>query len=128
MRAKLEASDAWVDGRATAGYQGASVKRNQQIAEGSPIALEFGDILVGTLERHPLFISAVLPNRMYPPLFNRYEGGMHFGNHVDGASRIVPGHGAARAHGCIRHAVSLAPGRLRWRRTGHRKIRMACMK
>jgi len=94
MRARLEASDSWVDGRATAGYQGAPVKRNMQIAEGSPIALELGDALVGVLERHPLFISAVLPNRVYPPLFNRYEGGMHFGSHVDGAIRIVPGHGA----------------------------------
>ncbi|MPW16699.1 Fe2+-dependent dioxygenase [Paraburkholderia sp. CNPSo 3157] len=94
MRAQLEASDAWVDGRATAGYQGAPVKRNQQIAEGSPIALELGDRIIASLERHPLFISAALPNKVYPPLFNRYEGGMHFGNHVDGAIRLVPGSGA----------------------------------
>ena len=94
MHARLDASDAWVDGRATAGYQGAPVKRNQQIAESSAIAHELGDMIVGSLERHPLFISAVLPNRVYPPLFNRYEGGMHFGSHVDGAIRIVPGHGA----------------------------------
>ena len=94
MCAQLEASDAWVDGRATAGYQGAPVKRNQQIAEGSPIALEMGDRIVASLERHPLFISAALPNKVYPPLFNRYEGGMHFGSHVDGAIRLVPGSGA----------------------------------
>jgi PKHD-type hydroxylase len=94
VRARLDASDAWVDGRATAGYQGAPVKDNQQIAEGSPIARELGDVIVGALETNPLFISAVLPNRVYPPLFNRYEGGMHFGSHVDGAVRIVPGHGA----------------------------------
>ncbi|SEJ09533.1 Fe2+-dependent dioxygenase [Paraburkholderia diazotrophica] len=94
MRAQLEASDAWVDGRATAGYQGAPVKRNRQIAEGSPIALELGDRIIASLERHPLFISAALPNKVYPPLFNRYEGGMHFGNHVDGAIRLVPGSGA----------------------------------
>jgi PKHD-type hydroxylase len=93
MRAALEASDAWVDGRATAGYQGAPVKRNQQIAEGSQIALEMGDRIVASLERHPLFISAALPNKVYPPLFNRYEGGMHFGSHVDGAIRLVPGSG-----------------------------------
>jgi len=78
MRAQLEAAtDAWVDGRATAGYQGAPVKRNQQIAEGSSIALEMGDRIIAALERHPLFISAALPNKVYPPLFNRYEGGMH---------------------------------------------------
>ena len=95
MRARLEAAtDSWVDGRVTAGYQGAPVKHNQQIAEGSPIAREMGDLIIGALERNPLFISAVLPNRVYPPLFNRYEGGMHFGSHVDGAIRIVPGHGA----------------------------------
>ncbi|CAG4890595.1 Fe2+-dependent dioxygenase [Paraburkholderia saeva] len=95
MRARLEAAtDSWVDGRATAGYQGAPVKRNQQIAEGSPIAAEMGEIIVASLERHPVFISAGLPNKLYPPLFNRYEGGMHFGSHVDGAIRLVPGHGA----------------------------------
>ncbi|MFP3588078.1 Fe2+-dependent dioxygenase [Paraburkholderia sp. SIMBA_055] len=94
MRAQLEAAtDAWVDGRATAGYQGAPVKRNQQIAEGSSIALEMGDRIIEALERHPLFISAALPNKVYPPLFNRYEGGMHFGSHVDGAIRLVPGSG-----------------------------------
>src|SRR5258708_24869084 len=95
MRARLEAAtESWTDGRATSGYQSAPVKRNQQIAEGSPIAQEMGDIIVGALERHPLFISAALPNKVYPPLFNRYEGGMHFGSHVDGAIRLVPGHGA----------------------------------
>jgi PKHD-type hydroxylase len=94
MRAQLEASDAWVDGRATAGYQGAPVKRNQQIEQTAPIALDLGDRIVASLERHPLFISAALPNKVYPPLFNRYEGGMQFGSHVDGAIRLVPGSGA----------------------------------
>lgn len=94
MRAKLDASDApWVDGRATAGHQGVRVKHNQQIAESSVIAHELGDIVLGALERNPLFISAVLPQRVYPPMFNRYEGGMQFGSHVDGAVRLLPGSG-----------------------------------
>jgi PKHD-type hydroxylase len=92
FRQRLDDADApWVDGRATAGHQGAQVKRNLQIAEGSPLALELGDIVLAALERHPLFISAALPNRVYPPMFNRYEGGMHFGSHVDGSVRLLPG-------------------------------------
>lgn len=91
VRERLDhAGDAWVDGRATAGYQGAPVKHNQQIAERTPIARELGDIVLGALERNPLFISAALPNQVYPPLFNRYSGGMTFGSHVDGAVRVLP--------------------------------------
>jgi PKHD-type hydroxylase len=92
LREKLEAAgDAWVDGRATAGHQGAKVKRNLQIVEGSAASLELGGVVLRALERNPLFVSAALPNRVYPPLFNRYEGGMEFGSHVDGALRLLPG-------------------------------------
>jgi len=94
FRQQLEADNApWIDGRVTAGHQGILVKQNQQIAEGSPVAIELGNILLAALERNPLFISAALPNRIYPPMFNRYQGGMHFGNHVDGSIRLLPGTG-----------------------------------
>jgi PKHD-type hydroxylase len=90
----LEAQDApWVDGRVTAGHQGAPVKKNQQIDEGSPMARELGALVIAELERNALFISAVLPHRVYPPMFNRYGEGMHFGAHVDGAVRMIPGSG-----------------------------------
>lgn len=93
MRERLAASP-WVDGLATAGYQGARVKDNRQIDEAAPLVPELGDVVLAALERNSLFISAALPNRVYPPLFNRYEGGMHFGNHVDNAVRLVPASGA----------------------------------
>ena len=94
IRNRLEqANAAWVDGRVTAGHQGAPVKRNQQIAENSPLARELGDLILAALERNPLFISAALPNQVYPPMFNRYEAGMEFGSHVDGAIRLIPGTG-----------------------------------
>jgi PKHD-type hydroxylase len=94
LRSALEtAGNAWVDGRATAGHQGAQVKRNLQIAEDSAVARELGGPILAALERNRLFIGAALPNRVYPPLFNRYEGEMHFGSHVDGAVRLVPGTG-----------------------------------
>jgi PKHD-type hydroxylase len=92
LRALLEQDPgAWVDGRATAGHQGAKVKRNVQVDEHSALARKAGDLVVVALERNALFISAALPHRVYPPLFNRYEGGMQFGDHVDGAVRLVPG-------------------------------------
>ncbi len=93
-RGKLEATGApWVDGRVTAGFQGAPVKFNQQIDELSPLARELGDLILAQLERHPRFISACLPLAVYPPMFNRYSEGMTFGSHVDGSIRIVPGSG-----------------------------------
>jgi PKHD-type hydroxylase len=85
-REALLAAD-WEDGRSTAGHQSAQVKRNQQIPEDSPTARDLGDLVLEALERCPLFVSAVLPQRVFPPLFNRYEPGMGFGAHVDNALR-----------------------------------------
>lgn len=90
MRRRLDEVD-WVDGRQTVGQQGAQVKRNRQLSELSPLGRELGDIILAALARHPLFVSAALPLRTCPPLFNCYEGGEHYGMHVDGAVRGVPG-------------------------------------
>ena len=84
---------AWVDGRVSAGHQGIRVKDNRQLAESADVALELGDLILAALERNPLFISATLPNRVYPPMFNRYDSGMTFGNHIDNAVRLIPGSG-----------------------------------
>ncbi len=91
VRSSLNGENApWVDGRATAGHQGAPVKHNQQLEEASPMARELGNFVLAQLERNALFISAVLPNKVYPPMFNRYREGMHFGTHVDGSVRMIP--------------------------------------
>ena len=81
----------WTDGRVTAGHQSTRVKHNLQLPEDHPAAREIGEQIIGALQRHALFISAALPLRVFPPLFNRYEGGQAFGNHVDNAVRQVPG-------------------------------------
>jgi PKHD-type hydroxylase len=78
---------AWVDGRVTAGHQSARTKDNLQLEESDPLARQLGEQIVASLQRNPLFISAALPLRVFPPLFNRYEGGQSFGNHVDNAIR-----------------------------------------
>jgi len=92
MRAVLERAD-WTDGRQTVGDQGAQVKRNRQLPEHSPAAQELARQVLAALARNSLFFSAALPLRYVPPLFNRYEGGEHYGLHVDGAVRAVPGSG-----------------------------------
>ena len=61
--ALAERDDAWVDGRATAGHQGAQVKRNLQTDETNPVARKLGDMIVEALERNSRFICAALPNR-----------------------------------------------------------------
>jgi PKHD-type hydroxylase len=78
---------AWVDGKVTAGHQSAKVKNNLQLPEGSPVHCELGAMIVRALERHPIFVSAVLPQTIFPPLFNCYQSGMGFGAHVDNAVR-----------------------------------------
>jgi len=91
-RSIVEASP-WVDGRATAGEQAAETKHNLQIPEDSKEAREAGEIILRALGRNPTFSSAALPLRVLPPMFNRYDMGMTFGAHVDGAIRAVPGAG-----------------------------------
>ncbi|WP_075792598.1 Fe2+-dependent dioxygenase [Massilia putida] len=96
MRARLAATD-WIDGRASVGSQGAQVKRNRQLAEGSPLAVELGQIVSAALMANPLFFSSVLPLRILPPYFNSYAGGEHYGPHVDGAIRAQRGASPVRA-------------------------------
>jgi PKHD-type hydroxylase len=81
----------WVDGRVTAGHQSAQVKQNLQIPEGCAEHQALGNMILSALERNALFLSAVLPLRVFPPLFNRYDPGMVFGAHVDNAIRQVTG-------------------------------------
>jgi PKHD-type hydroxylase len=90
-RAALDAA-AWEDGRSTAGRQSALVKRNDQLPQASPEARELGATILRALSANALFLSAALPKRIFPPLFNRYaaEAGHGFGNHVDNAMRTLP--------------------------------------
>ena len=86
----LEAAE-WVDGRVTAGHQGARVKDNEQIPATHPAARQVGEMILQALGKNPLFMSAALPLHILPPMFNRYSGGQTFGTHVDGSIRAIPG-------------------------------------
>jgi PKHD-type hydroxylase len=83
----------WADGRITAGHQSARAKDNMQLPEDSAAARELGEMILTALGQNPMFISAALPLRVFPPLFNRYSGGQSFGTHVDNAIRQVTGTG-----------------------------------
>ena len=90
IRQQLDGAE-WVDGRVTAGHQSSLAKDNMQIPEGNPAAKEVGERILQTLGQNLLFISAALPMKVFPPLFNRYSGGQSFGTHVDNAIRHVKG-------------------------------------
>lgn len=92
IRSQLEAAS-WVDGKVTAGLQSAQVKRNRQLPEDDPLAVSLGEAILQRLSRNNVFMSAALPRKIFPPLFNRYESGEAFGLHVDNAVRAVPGSG-----------------------------------
>jgi PKHD-type hydroxylase len=79
----------WVDGKVTAGYQAQGVKENLQLAEGHPAAVKLGEMVLAALARSSLFMSAAFPLKVFPPMFNRYTGGGHFGTHVDTAIRAL---------------------------------------
>ncbi len=87
-RATLAAAS-WVDGRVTAESQSAKAKHNLQVPEDDPAARALGELILTALGRNPTFLSAALPLKVFPPLFNRYEAGMGFGAHVDNAIRFV---------------------------------------
>src|SRR5690606_17725389 len=74
-----------------AGYQSSKSKNNLQLPESSPVARQLGDVILAALAKNNVFMSAALPLKIFPPLFNCYQGGQSFGVHVDNAIRQVPG-------------------------------------
>ncbi|MCC7252710.1 Fe2+-dependent dioxygenase [Hyphomicrobium sp.] len=90
VRSVLETTD-WVDGRVTAGDQAVKVKKNLQVPIDAPAAQELGQIILRALAGNPKFMTAALPLRVLPPMFNRYDEGMTFGAHVDGSIRAPGG-------------------------------------
>ncbi len=86
FRAAMDAA-AWEDGRSTAGAQSAMVKKNEQLPPNGEVARRLGETVIKALVANPLFVSAAIPKQIFPPLFNRYGVGQHFGVHVDNAVR-----------------------------------------
>ncbi|MGH3421996.1 MAG: Fe2+-dependent dioxygenase [Streptosporangiaceae bacterium] len=88
---RVTAEAPWVDGKVTAGHQSALAKHNLQIPEDHRPAIALGEAILEAVSKHPLFLAATLPLKIFPQLFNRYSGGQHFGTHVDNAIRKISG-------------------------------------
>lgn len=86
LRAAIDAAD-WIDGNATSGTQSALAKRNEQLPEGSAAARFAGEKILDALSHSPLFVTAALPQTVFPPLFNRYGCGQTFATHIDNSIR-----------------------------------------
>ena len=89
IRKVLETAN-WTDGRHTTGPQAAQQKWNYQLPVLAPEAQPLADLVRSALLRHPLFLSAAMPETVLTPRFNAYESGGYFGNHVDGAIQPDP--------------------------------------
>ncbi len=95
LRQKLDEGP-WADGNMTSGHQSATAKRNLQLPEECDVAREVSALVVQALNANPMFVAAALPHTIFPPLFNRYEGGGQFGTHVDNAIRQQRGGAGVR--------------------------------
>lgn len=89
MQARLDAAN-WVDGAQTAGTRSVAVKQNVQLDRGDPLAAALGNEILRKLGNNPQFVSATLAEKIFPPMFNRYQNGGHYGTHVDAALMRLP--------------------------------------
>lgn len=87
----LLATAPWGDGRKGAGEQARRVKNNEQLDHDCDEARAIRQMVLQGLDRSPIFFSATLPKRIFPPRLNRYGGqSNYYGNHIDGAVRYMP--------------------------------------
>lgn len=88
---RLLATAPWGDGRKGAGELARQVKNNEQLDHDCEAARAIRTMVLAALDRSPLFFSAALPKRVFPPRLNRYGGDSnYYGNHIDGAVRYMP--------------------------------------
>lgn len=89
LRQALEQAP-WVEGIRTAGGIAANVKANLQLDETSALAQQLAQAVLDAVRQHPLFISATLPQKIFPPRFNCYQNSGHYGLHIDSAIMTLP--------------------------------------
>ena len=86
----LLAGATFEDGGVTAGSVAREVKKNLQVPMASEAGRKGGAIVLEALRRNGMFFSSSLPHRIHGPIFNRYDTGMTYGEHVDNALMGTP--------------------------------------
>jgi PKHD-type hydroxylase len=89
FRRRLAAAS-WRDGASTAGTRSIAVKQNMQLPRTDPVAQELGQAILRKLGNHAEFVSASLAEKIWPPVFNCYRDGGHYGTHSDAALMRLP--------------------------------------
>ncbi|MDA8621925.1 Fe2+-dependent dioxygenase [Psychrosphaera sp.] len=80
----------WEDGDKTAMGMASSVKKNNQANPNNPIIKDLANELLGRIGSAPKVVSAALPQKIFPPCFNRYSESEEYGYHVDAAIMRLP--------------------------------------
>ena len=78
------ASQTFAAGAATAAPIARSAKHNTEILASTAELAPLAQLVERGLRKHPYFQAWTLPRRLTTVLFNRYDEGMYYGNHVDG--------------------------------------------
>jgi len=80
----------WENGDKTAMGMASSVKKNNQANPNDPIIKDLANELLGRIGSAPKVVSAALPQKIFPPCFNRYSESEEYGYHVDAAIMRLP--------------------------------------
>ncbi len=94
----------FVDGSATAASIGPRVKQNLQVRPQPEIVKTVLEVIQTALMSHEAFTGAVFPRKLHLNI-NRYEDGMHYGDHNDAA---IVGHVATAVRTDISFTIFLA--------------------
>ncbi|MDO6446731.1 Fe2+-dependent dioxygenase [Colwellia sp. 1_MG-2023] len=80
----------WGDGSKTAMGMAASVKNNNQADANDESVNHLANQLLARIGETPKIVSAALPDKIFPPCFNRYSETEEYGYHVDSAIMRIP--------------------------------------
>jgi PKHD-type hydroxylase len=103
---ELLADAEFVDGRLSAGFAAARVKRNQELRQEPRRMQSLIRILMASLGHNETFRFGALPHRVADPIIARYEPGMTYGDHVDDP---IMGSGGPRFRTDVSMTVFLNP-------------------